>query len=222
MKKRIILLVTALVLISIATTILYKQKNKRILPIFNPTDVNKALVDSSIQSKGINHTILNFDLTNQDAENVTQEIIKNKVVVSDFFFTTCPSICPKMTNQLKRVYDTFLENDEVIILSHTVWPEVDSVEVLKEYSQKYEANSKRWQFLTGDKHHLYKLARKSYLVSPSINDTTFDQGGEGDFIHTTNVVLIDKHKRIRGYYDGTDSIEINQLIKDVSLLLGVD
>lgn len=220
MKKTIVYLIVVGIVISvIATSILYEQKHERKLPILNPTDVNDALVDSSLHNKGVDHTILDFHLTNQNGENITQEIIKNKVVVANFFFATCPSICPIMNSQLSRVHDKYLKNDNVMILSHTVWPEVDSVEVLKEYGERYGADVKRWQFLTGDKHHLYNLARKSYLVAPSVNDTSFDQGGDGDFIHTENIVLIDKKRRIRGFYDGTDSLAVNQLIVDVQILL---
>ena len=220
MKKTIVYLIVVGIVISvIATSILYEQKHERKLPILNPTDVNDALVDSSLHNKGVDHTILDFHLTNQNGENITQEIIKNKVVVANFFFATCPSICPIMNSQLSRVHDKYLKNDNVMILSHTVWPEVDSVEVLKEYGERYGADVKRWHFLTGDKHHLYNLARKSYLVAPSVNDTSFDQGGDGDFIHTENIVLIDKKRRIRGFYDGTDSLAVNQLIVDVQILL---
>ena len=220
MKKIIVyLVVIAFSIIAIATFILYEQKNERKLPILNPTDVYPALVDSSLHNKGINHTILDFHLINQNGDSVTQEIINDRVVVANFFFATCPTICPIMNNQLSRVHDKYVNNDDVIILSHTVWPEIDSIEVLKEYGERYEADSKRWQFLTGDKHHLYNLARKSYLVAPSVNDTNFDQGGEGDFIHTENIVLIDKKRRIRGFYDGTDSLEVSQLIEDVQILL---
>jgi len=211
--------VIAFSIIAIATFILYEQKNERKLPILNPTDVYPALVDSSLHNKGINHTILDFHLINQNGDSVTQEIINDRVVVANFFFATCPTICPIMNNQLSRVHDKYVNNDDVIILSHTVWPEIDTFEVLKEYGERYKADSKRWQFLTGDKHHLYNLARKSYLVAPSVNDTNFDQGGEGDFIHTENIVLIDKKRRIRGFYDGTDSLEVSQLIEDVQILL---
>ena len=141
------------------------------------------------------------------------------MTLNNFFFVTCPAICPKMNSQVMRVHNAYNKNDHVIILSHTVWPEVDTPSVLKEYAERYNANTKNWQFLTGDKHELYRLARKSYLVSPSINDTSFDQGGVGDFIHTENVVLIDDKKRIRGFYDGTDSLRVNQLIQDIQLLL---
>ena len=220
MKKIIVyLVVIAFSIIAIATSILYEQKHERKLPILNPTDVYPALVDSSLHNKGVNHTILDFHLTNQNGENVTQEIIKDRVVVANFFFATCPTICPIMNNQLSRVHHKYVNNDDVIILSHTVWPEIDTFEALKEYGDRYAADSKRWQFLTGDKHHLYNLARKSYLVAPSVNDTNFDQGGEGDFIHTENIVLIDKKRRIRGFYDGTDSLEVSQLIEDVQILL---
>ena len=220
MKKIIVyLVVIAFSIIAIATFILYEQKNERKLPILNPTDVYPALVDSSLHNKGINHTILDFHLINQNGDSVTQEIINDRVVVANFFFATCPTICPIMNNQLSRVHHKYVNNDDVIILSHTVWPEIDTFEVLKEYGERYKADSKRWQFLTGDKHHLYNLARKSYLVAPSVNDTNFDQGGEGDFIHTENIVLIDKKRRIRGFYDGTDSLEVSQLIEDVQILL---
>ena len=220
MKKIIVyLVVIAFSIIAIATSILYEQKNERKLPILNPTDVYPALVDSSLHNKGVNHTILDFDLINQNGDSVTQEIIRDRVVVANFFFATCPTICPIMNNQLSRVHAEYLNNDDVIILSHTVWPEIDTVEALKEYGDRYEADSKRWQFLTGDKHHLYNLARKSYLVAPSEHDTSFDQGGEGDFIHTENIVLIDEKRRIRGFYDGTDALEVSQLIEDVQILL---
>jgi len=219
MKKTVYYLIVIAIAIVVATSILYQQKHERKLPILNPTDVNNALVDSSLHHKGVDHTILDFQLTNQNGEKVTQEVIKNKVVVANFFFATCPTICPIMNGQLSRVHDEYLNENSVIILSHTVWPEVDSVEVLKEYGELYDADPARWQFLTGDKHHLYNLARKSYLVAPSVNDTSFDQGGEGDFIHTENIVLIDKKRRIRGFYDGTDSLEVNQLIVDVQVLL---
>ena len=120
---------------------------------------------------------------------------------------------------MKRIYNHFKGNDKVILLSHTVLPERDSVPVLKDYSLQYEADPEQWLFLTGDKPHLYDLARKSYLVAPSLKDTNFTHGSENDFIHTENFVLVDNQKRIRGYYDGTDSTEVNELILDIEELL---
>lgn len=220
MKLRIILFSFIILIgISIVLVLNYKNSNKRTLPILNPNNINPTLVDSSLHKKGIGHKLLDFELINQDGDIVTQSIIKNKIVVADFFFTTCQSICPEMSNQLKRVHDHFLNNDKVIILSHTVWPEIDSVSVLKDYSLFYEANPKKWQFLTGEKVHLYDLARKSYLVAPHLEDTTYKHGSENDFVHTENFVLIDNKKRIRKYYDGTDPEEIDELILDIENLL---
>lgn len=220
MKTRILTLAgVILVGAIIVASIISEQRKKRILPVLNPNEVNTALVDSSLHQKGIGHIISPFNLINQDGDSVTEAIIANKIVISDFFFTTCPSICPKMTVQLKRIHDHFINNDNVIILSHTVWPEVDSVSVLKDYAQLYEANTSKWQFLTGSKIHLYDLARKSYLVAPSIEDTNFQHGGENDFVHTENIVLVDAKKRIRSYYDGTDEEEMTNLILDIESLL---
>lgn len=196
-----------------------EEENRRKLPILSPNEVNPALVDSSLQNKGSEHYISGFNLINQDGKPVDESIIKDKIVVADFFFTSCPSVCPKMGTQMKRIYDHFKGNDKVILLSHTVWPERDSVPVLKDYSLQYDAEPEQWLFLTGDKPHLYDLARKSYLVAPSLKDTNFTHGSENDFIHTENFVLVDNQKRIRGYYDGTDSTEVNELILDIEELL---
>lgn len=220
MKTRILAFAGVIIIGAIVVVIIVsKQQEKRILPILNPNKINALLVDSTLQEKGIGHTITPFNLINQDGDKVTESIIKDKIVVSDFFFTTCPSICPKMTKQLKRIHDHFIDNDKIMILSHTVWPEVDSVEVLKDYSLRYEANNNRWQFLTGTKVHLYDLARKSYFVAPSLDDTNFNHGGENDFVHTENIVLVDAKKRIRSYYDGTDEQEMSELILDIESLL---
>ena len=214
MKRTILsLILVAVIIITIATFILYEEKYERKLPILNPTDVNYVLVDSSLHNKGVNHTILDFQLINQNGENVSQEIIKDKVVVANFFFATCPTICPLMNNQLSRVHDKYLYNNGVIILSHTVWPEIDTVEALKDYGNRYEADSRRWQFLTGDKYHLYNLARKSYLA--------VKEDGNGDIydmIHTENFLLIDKKRQIRGFYDGTQSEDIERLLEDIETL----
>lgn len=220
MKKRLLAFAAVLLAgIGVMLYITYIEENKREIPILNPNEINPVLVDSTLQQKGIGHTILPFELTNQDGEQVTEAIIENKIVVTDFFFTTCPSICPKMSNQLKRVQEHFKGSDQLIILSHTVWPEVDSVSILKDYAIQYDADPKMWQFLTGSKIHLYDLARKSYFVAPSLTDTNFSHGSENDFVHTENIVLVDAQKRIRGYYDGTDASEMDELILDIEALL---
>ena len=165
------------------------------------------------------YKIKDFSLLDQLNREVNIEIMHNKVIVADFFFVSCPSICPIMTNYLKKLHDVYKEDSNVLILSHTVWPEMDSVDVLFKYANDYNVNHESWRFLTGSKKELYRLARNDYLVAPEINDPNYQHGGEADFIHTENIVLIDKKQRIRSFYDGTDSLEMNELINDIPILL---
>lgn len=160
------------------------------------------------------HSVKPFMFLNQFNEKTTEETIKGKIYVTDFFFTTCQSICPIMSNQLERVYKTFEKNPEVMILSHTVDPEVDSVPVMMKYAKLHGVTDKRWLFLTGDKKHLYEMARQSYLLNAEEGN-----GDEEDFIHTQNFALVDKERHLRGFYDGTDSLEVSRLITDIKLLL---
>ena len=161
------------------------------LKIHSPADLKPELVDSSVQNAGKKHRIAGFELINQDGDTVTQKRFENVIYVADFFFTTCRSICPKMSTQMQRVYEEFKDDDQIMLLSHTVFPEIDSVPVLAEYAKKYNAGSDKWMLVTGDKKHIYELARKSYFAV-----TTEGAGGEDDFIHTENFILIDKEKRI--------------------------
>lgn len=160
------------------------------------------------------HFIPDFEFTSQFNEKVTQETLKNKIYVTEYFFTTCQSICPVMNANLERVYKEFKDKPEFMIVSHTVDPEMDTVPVLMEYAKKHGVVSKKWLFLTGEKPKLYDIARKGYLLNAEEGT-----GDADDFIHTQNFALIDKEKHIRGFYDGTDSLEINRLIQDVKLLL---
>jgi protein SCO1/2 len=192
----------------------YRNPNNR-LKVINPTDVNAHLVDSSIAHVKEGHTIGDFSFTNQLGEEITQEDTKGKIYVADFFFTTCGGICPKMTKQLQRVQAEFAGDENFKILSHTVFPSYDTVEVMKAYADRFEADHKQWWFLTGSKKDLYLMARRSYLVVPDENDDSFEHGSESDFIHTENFVLIDPDRRIRGMYDGTDPDQVSKLIKDV-------
>ena len=221
MKKLLLIFLILALAILIATLMISKAQNKKTLPVLNPCNVNPILVDSAIKRKCTGHKIGNFSFVNQDSNIVTQSYIENKIAIVDFFYVSCPSICPVMTSQIKRVHDYNFgpSNDDVVLLSHTVWPEMDSVSVLNEYANRYGAKSSRWSFLTGDKKELYTMARKQYLAVPDIADQNFNHGGEADFIHTENVVLIDRKARIRGYYDGTSAKEISQLIEDIKFLL---
>lgn len=160
------------------------------------------------------HTVKPFCFLNQYNEKVTEADVKNKIYVADFFFTTCQSICPIMSTELERVYKEFANNPSVMILSHTVDPETDSVNVMMSYSKLHGVKDKRWLFLTGEKKHLYELAREGYLLNAEEGD-----GGAEDFIHTQNFALVDKERHLRGFYDGTDSVEVSRLITDIKILL---
>tara|TARA_B110000902_G_scaffold228730_1_gene269024 strand:- start:1335 stop:2000 length:666 start_codon:yes stop_codon:yes gene_type:complete len=182
------------------------------LPVYQPASVNNELVDSTIVHKINYHKISDFSLTNQNGEIVTQKKYDNKIYVADFFFTTCQSICPIMTKNMKDLQDKLIEDSEILLLSHTVFPEIDSVEVLKKYAIDNSVIDSKWDLVTGDKKEIYDLARKSYLAAKG------NKFSEYDMIHTENFVLIDKKKQIRGFYDGTDKEEINRLINDIKIL----
>lgn len=188
-------------------------KPAKSLPIFNPADVNPELVDSTMQYKSKYHTIADFSFTNQNGKIITQKDYEDKVYVADFFFTTCGSICPKMTTNLVDVQKAFLDNPKVKILSFTVMPDVDSVSVLKEYAKLNGVNDTKWNLVTGDKKAIYAMARKSFLaVKQGIPDELYDM------VHTENFVLVDTKKRVRGFYDGTKKEEITRLIEDIKWL----
>ncbi|MEX1002321.1 MAG: SCO family protein [Crocinitomicaceae bacterium] len=191
-----------------------RSQNNR-LRVINPSDVNPTLVDSSIQAVSSDHTIADFAFLNQLGDSITQANVRGKIYVTDFFFTTCAGICPKMTTQLKRVHKEFLDDPNFYILSHTVNPSIDTVETLYNYAERFEADHSKWWFLTGTKEALYLMARKSYLVVPDKADPNFEHGGESDFLHTENFALIDPDGRIRGMYDGTDPAQVDELIRDV-------
>ncbi len=160
------------------------------------------------------HTIPAFEFTDQFNETVDLKTVEGKIYVTEYFFTTCQSICPIMNNNLVKVYSTFKDRPDFLILSHTVDPENDSVPVLKAYADQHGVNNKNWLFLTGKKVDLYGLARKGYLLNAEEGD-----GGAEDFIHTQNFALIDKERHVRGYYDGTDSKEVDRLITEIKLLI---
>jgi len=191
-----------------------RNKDNR-LKVYSPFDINPALVDSSLHNQRKDHSISDFSFVNQLGDTIRKKDVKGKIFVTNFFFTTCGGICPKMTRQLQRVQREFSTDPSFLILSHTVNPKVDTVEVMYKYAKRFEANPKKWWFLTGSKEALYLMARKSYLVVPDKANPNFDHGGESDFIHTENFVLIDPIGRIRGMYDGTNPDEVSELIRDV-------
>ena len=183
------------------------------LPIYQPNMVKFQLVDSTIQHIKRFHKIDDFSLINQNNTIVTNETYDGKIYIADFFFTTCPGICPIMKENMIVLQDEFINDDDILLLSHTVTPEIDSVPVLKKYSQEQGVLDSKWNMVTGDKKQIYELARKSYLVAEDIESPI-----QYDMIHTENFVLVDSKRRIRGFYDGTDSNVMKDLINDVKIL----
>ena len=186
---------------------------RKILPIYQPAEVSFELVDSSLQHIKKYHKIANFSLTNQNGNRISQRDYQGKIYVADFFFTTCPSICPIMTNNMAYIQSKIMDDPQVKLLSFSVTPEIDSVPQLKKYALEKGVNDKKWNLLTGDKKEIYTLARKSYFVVKEDGD-----GGPHDMIHTENFVLVDPNKRIRGYYDGTDKAAMENLLADLKTL----
>jgi len=191
---------------------------KKQLPVIQPRDVNSEMVDAKLIDKGIGHRIGEFALTNQNGETITLDDVKGKVFVAEYFFTTCLTICPIMTEEMTRVQEKFKGNDDVKILSMTVDPEIDTVEVMKAYAEKHNAVDGQWHFLTGTQEDLYSLARNSFFVLKPAEARNLGDAGS-DFIHTNNFVLVDQELQIRGYYDGTSSEEIDIMMADIELLL---
>ena len=187
-------------------------KPVEVLPIYQPAEVNEKLVDSSIIHVAKYHKISDFKLTNQNGKEITQANYKDKIYVADFFFTTCQDICPVMTKNMYQLQEELKNDNQILLLSHTVIPEVDTVEQLKEYAIENNVDDSKWNLVTGDKKQIYELARKSYLA---VEDSNYSQY---DMIHTENFMLIDKERQIRGFYDGTNSEEINRLLKDIEIL----
>jgi protein SCO1/2 len=184
------------------------------LPVYHPSQLDQRLVAESVRNEQGVHHIKSFHLIDQDGDSVFLDDVKGKVLLVDFFFTTCKTICPKMSNQMVRVQDAFLHDDRVMLLSHSVTPEADSVPVLKAYAAEYGVDHHRWRLLTGDRKQIYSLARTSYFAAMDHGD-----GGPDDFVHTENFVLVDPQGRLRGFYDGTKKDEVDRAIKDMRTLL---
>jgi protein SCO1/2 len=201
----------------LSTVIMYLIYNalqpKKRLPIYQPNMVNSELVDSTLQHVKKYHRIADFSLINQNGDTITQENYRDKIYVADFFFTTCPTICPIMTANLVEVQAALVNDPEVLLLSHSVTPEIDSVAQLKKYAIEKGVNDAKWNLVTGDKKQIYELARKSYLAVQEDGD-----GGPFDMIHTENFILVDQQRRIRGFYDGTREEEMDRLLSDIEIL----
>ena len=196
-------------------------KPKKTLPIYNPSDVNPEMVDSTIQYVALDHTIADFSFTNQNGKTITQKDYEGKIYVADFFFTTCGSICPKMTNNMTWLQNQIKNNTKVMLLSHSVTPEIDSVSVLKKYALEKGVIDSKWNLVTGNKKDIYFIARKSYLAVKTGKPSEMY-----DMVHTENFVLVDSKRRVRGFYDGTNLDgptepgikNVKQLLEDINFL----
>jgi|SRR5210317_68086 len=197
----------------VVSSFYYVNKPIETLPIYSPSMVSKELVEENIQFIKKYHKIKDFSMKNQNGETITQEFYNDKIYVADFFFTTCPTICPIMTENMGYVQEKIKNDSDVLLLSFSVTPEIDSIEQLKKYAIEKNVIDSKWNLVTGNKKDIYNLARTSYLVAKTNGD-----GGKYDMIHTENFVLVDKEKRIRGFYDGTNSKEMDQLLNDIKIL----
>jgi protein SCO1/2 len=219
MKQRLIFIVIFSFSGILVTYVMLKPSDEtKPLPVVNPIDVPEEMVDPELLRLGNGHRIGNFAFKDQFGRRFTREMVKGKVFVAEYFFTTCQTICPIMNRQMQRIHEEFKDNRNVELLSFTVDPEHDTPTILQEYAINHHADGSQWHFLTGDKRELYRVARKSFfLLKPAEAENQGDVGS--DFIHTNNFVLVDKLLRIRGYYDGTSPKEIDRLMQDMRLLL---
>ena len=183
------------------------------LKIYNPADVNPRLVDESILHVQKNHSIADFNLINQNGKKITNKDYEGKIYIADFFFTRCQNICIAMAYNMSELQEFYKNDTDIMFLSHSVTPLIDSVSVLKEYAMNKGVIEGKWNVTTGKKKHIYELARKSYFA-------VLDEGNgdENDFIHTEQFILVDKKRRIRGYYDGTNDQEMEKLKEDIVFL----
>lgn len=220
-KYRYFLLIFFVFTVAFLTISFFLLKPKKTLPIFNPSDVNPELVDTTVQHISKYHTIADFTFINQNGKKITQNVYKNKIYVADFFFTTCPTICPKMTDNMVWLQEKIKNMPDILLLSHSVTPDIDSVSVLKKYALEKGVLDDKWNLVTGNKKDIYYIARKSYLaVETGKPEELYDM------VHTENFILIDKKGRIRGFYDGTNLDKpteegvknVTQLLEDIKWL----
>ena len=193
--------------------IYFMVKPKSKLPVYNPVDVNPRLVDDAVRHINRDHRVGSFTLTNQNGITISEDDFQGKIYIADFFFTRCQTICPIMALNMSDLQEYYLNDKEIKFLSHSVTPIMDSVPVLRAYADKNGAVDGKWEITTGDKRQIYALARKSYFAVLDEGD-----GGDQDFIHTEQFILIDKKGQIRGFYDGTDKEEMNRIYNDIEIL----
>lgn len=210
MRTILALVVTGLMM----TTACSKKASEEKLPVLGQHQYVEKIVDNQTQTDTIYHQVANFEFINQDSAIVTHDTFKDKIYVTDFFFTSCPTICPVMKREMLRVYEEFKDHPDVLFLSHTIDPKYDTVALLKDYAERLGVSSDKWHFVTGDKEDIYDMGLKSYMVTAMEDETS-----PGGFIHSGAFILVDKDRRIRGMYDGTQKEQVDVLINDIHRLL---
>ncbi len=215
MHNRFFSIIVSMVFLAACSAPVKKEKQAAgKLPFYNSADFTPQWIEPTSAEYAAIHTIPGFQFTDQNGQKVTEKTVEGKIYVADFFFTACPGICKRLTTHLKIVQDSFQTDNRVLLLSHSVTPENDSVPRLKQYANAFGAISGKWHLVTGDREALYTIARQSYFADEDMGQ----KKNSNDFLHTENMLLIDKHRRIRGVYKGTALNDIQNLIADIKIL----
>jgi protein SCO1/2 len=183
------------------------------LPIMGRKEISQKEVNGEMVADTVYHQIGDFFFVNQDSLEVTHDTFKDQIYIADFFFTSCPTICPIMKTQMLRVYDEIQNMDDVKILSHTIDPEYDTVALLKDFAERLGVTSDKWHFVTGEKEIIYDAGQRSYMVT-----ALEDSSQPGGFVHSGAFILVDKDRRVRGLYDGTKADQVDRLISELAVL----
>jgi protein SCO1 len=211
MKKKLILFLLFFLLC--VWSFLIPAEEEFILPVFTPSDLRANLVHPSLVGN-TEHTVPDFSFIDQNGNIVNEKTIENKLYVVNFFFTSCPSICIDLTNNLKEVQSTFIDNERILILSHSVDPKIDDITRLKKYADINNIDRKKWLLLTGPIEETIRMAQLGYFAIASIPNHI-----DNSLIHTENIILVDQNRQIRGIYNGTSPLEVSYLIDDINILL---
>ena len=212
MKNKIYILLAILTIFACKTET--KIDKETTLPFFNSAEFNPEWIAENSSKFNDIHTIPDFEFINQEGKKITQETYKNKIYVADFFFTSCPGICPRLAKNMGALQEAFKDDKDVLLLSHSVTPVKDSVSVLKEYGIRNNVDSAKWNLVTGNKDEIYNIARQGYFADEDFVKTQ----DETAFIHTENFILIDKKGRIRGVYNGTLAVEKDRILRHIEML----
>jgi protein SCO1/2 len=205
---------TALLILIFVFTGCMEQNEKGKLPILGRKNIQEIMVNGNITYDTTYHTIADFTFINQDSIEVSNETFHNKIYIADFFFTTCPTICPIMKTQMLRIYQYYEDNDQVMFLSHTIDPDYDTVALLHNFADRLGVSSSKWHFVTGHKEDIYEIGQNNYMVT-----AMEDKNEPGGYLHSGAFILVDRERRIRGLYDGTDEDQVDRLINDIPKLL---